>query len=112
VNDWGLGWLRAMKLPAPPTEPVRTPRIETPAHLRHTVPLVTGVAPAQLPKNETLADLQRYDFGCHGLCMGDACPTCAALADEIGAARLERDLDRLRAREADLMQQINALREG
>jgi hypothetical protein len=113
VNDWALGWLRAMTASSSvqPPASVRTPRIETPAPLRHTIPLVEGVAPARLPKNESLADLQRYAWQCVGLCIGGTCLTCDAIAVQIGEARLvptgQRD-----AREADLTQQITALREG
>lgn len=113
MNDWALGWLRAMKPPTPPpAPPVRTPRIETPAPLRHTVPPTAYTTSSDLPPRESLADLQRYEFRCAGLCIGGTCERCDGLADQISEARLIHDLDQLRAREAELTQQINALREG
>jgi hypothetical protein len=101
VNEWALGWLRAMK--PPPAPPVRTPRIETPPHLRHTVPPPASVTATDLPPRETLDALQRYEFRCVGLCIGGTCERCDGLAD---------DITQLRAREAELLQRINALREG
>jgi hypothetical protein len=99
----------------PPAPPVRTPRIETPPPPRHTVPPPSARLDSddyQVTRTESLADLRAYEFGCVGLCMGDACLTCTALADQISEARLIHDIDRLRLREAELTQQINALREG
>lgn len=84
----------------PPAPPVRTPRIETPAPLRHTVP------------PEASSSIAGPEYGCVGLCIGGTCERCDGLADQISEARLIHDLDRLQAREAELLQQINALREG
>jgi hypothetical protein len=98
VNEYALGWLRAMVSPAP-------------APLRHTVPAPALLGDAQLPANETLAALQRYAWQCVGLCIGGTCLTCDAIADQISASRLAPD-DQRGARDADLMQQINALKEG
>lgn len=109
------GWLRAMAMTSsvqPPAPPVRTPRIETPAPLRHTVPPTAFTTSSDLPPRESLADLQRYAWRCVGLCIGGTCERCDGLADQISEARLIHDLDRLQAREAELLQQINALREG
>lgn len=111
MNEWALSWLRAMK--APPPAPAQG------AHDRHReqqTRRLAAVTPHLLgapvtPPRESLDDLERYEFRCAGLCPGGMCPRCDGLADEIGWARLF-PADYRRAREADLTQQINALREG
>lgn len=99
-------WARLLAAPSSVQPPVRTPRIETPPHLRHTAPPPSARLDSddyQVTRNESLADLQRYSWGCVGLCIGGTCERCDGLADEI---------TQLRAREAELLQQIRALEEG
>lgn len=104
MNEIALGWLRAMV--SPTTAPA-------PASLRHTVPPPSASLTSgdRVTRTESLADLERYSWGCVGLCPGGTCERCDGLADEIGWARV-LPADYRRAREADLTQQINALREG
>jgi hypothetical protein len=85
VNDWALSWLRAMKTP--------TPAPAQGAHDRHREQQTRRLAASLADEVTTPAPLPH------------------AIADQISEARLAPD-DQRGAREADLTQQINALREG